>query len=190
MNIHLYQIPLHLFGEEFVELATGDATGTLEDLQQIRIVNVHRKQRWIITLLGNVSEPLQYSTTAVILRYGYDADVHEPRVINVAIDVIRHKPVGYTTQPRHCHQLMDSIGATKVVNVGIVLSLRRAGAVALTIGVLLPEVDAQLSQSLSAESIHVHSLRHVESEAYDRLAQACAVLENELSLVPRIQLVP
>ena len=85
---------------------------------------------------------------------------------------------------------MDTIRTALVVNVGIVLSLRRAGAVAFTIGVLLPEVDVQLSQALSAESIHVHSLRQIESEPYDRLAQACAVLENELSLVPRIQLVP
>jgi hypothetical protein len=61
---------------------------------------------------------------------------------------------------------------------------------AFAVGVLLPEIDTTIAQPQPGEGIDVTSLREEETDTVMRLAEACAVTEDQLTAVVRIELKP
>ena len=164
----------------------------LEAFEEFLAGHVARVKFREIVLDGSITEPTEDTATPVVLFNGDNAEIGLAEIINVAIDMIRHHAIGDTTQPCIRHEPVNTVGATVVFNVGVVLPLAASttGVEGFAVGVFLPEVDTTIAQPKLGEGIHATSLREEETDTVIRLAKACAVTEDQLTMVVRIELKP
>ena len=76
------------------------------------------------------------------------------------------------------------------IRVTLSLTATATGVETFAVGVFLPEVDTTIAQPKLGEGIHATSLREEETDTVIRLAKACAVTEDQLTMVVRIELKP
>ena len=165
---------------------------TLETFEQFLAGHVARVELRKVVLDRGIPQTSENTTAANVLFDGDDADVTKGEIVNVTIDMIRHHAIGDAAEPGICHQLVETISVSMPVNIRVTLSLTATatGMETFAVGVLLPEVDTTIAQPHSREGIDVASLREEETDTVIRLAKACAVTEDQLTMVVRIELKP
>ena len=141
--------------------SAGDTSVALKAFEEFLAGHVARVELRKVVLDRGITEPTEDTATPVVLFNRDDAEIGLAEVINVAIDMIRHHAIWDTTQPCIRHQPVQTVGATVVFNVGVVLPLAASttGVEGFAVGVLLPEVDTTIAQPELGEGIDIASLR-------------------------------
>ena len=172
--------------------SAGETFVTFEAFEEFLAGHVARVKFREIVLDGSITEPTKDAATAVVLFNRDDPEVGGAEIVNVAIDMIRHHAIGDAAEPGICHQLVETVSPPMIMDIGVGLSLTATatGMETFAVGVFLPEIDATIAQPKLGEGIDIASLREEETDTVIRLAKACAVTEDQLTMVVRIELKP
>ena len=172
--------------------SAGETFVMLEAFEEFLLRHVNGVELRKVVLYRGITEPTEDTATAVVLFNRDDTEIGGAEIVNVTIDMIRHHAIGDAAEPGICHQLVETISVSMPVNIRVTLTLTATatGVETFAIRVLLPEVDTTIAQPKLGEGIDVASLREEETDTVIRLAKACAVTEDQLTMVVRIELKP
>lgn len=172
--------------------SAGETFVALETFEEFLAGHVARVKFREMVLYRGITEPSEDTATAVVLFNRDDTEIGGAEIVNVTIDMIRHHAIGDAAEPGICHELVETISVSMPVNIRVTLSLTATatGVETFAVGVFLPEVDTTIAQPKLGEGIDVTSLREEETDTVIRLTKACAVTEDQLMMVVRIELKP